>query len=300
MRPPLASVIIPTHNPRAEFLERTLTALRFQTLPIAQWELLLVDNASTPSLTADTHWHPQVDTVLESRLGLTTARLAGFAAAKGEVLVLVDDDNVLAPDYLAQALRLASIHPRLGTWSGNIRLDFQPGATPPPPAWRGFLAERDCTSPQISHDPNHHDSTPWGAGMCIRREVASAYVNQVRSDPRRLKLDLQGRQLTYGGDTDITFTGCDIGFEKGVFPELKLDHLIPPGRCTREYLRRAAEGHGYSEILHAWIRNGHLPLRRPAWREWLARLRLPAEERAVAAARARGIAKACRELAELR
>jgi glycosyltransferase involved in cell wall biosynthesis len=291
------SVLIPAHNPRAEFIGRVLAALRAQTLPLCQWELLLIDNASTPAVTVDLSWHPRARIVREPVLGLTAARLAGFSAAQGDWLVLVDDDNVLAPDYLGQILALTAAHPRLGSGSGCVRLEFQPGAIPPPPAWRGFLAERTCTTPQISRDPGHNGSTPWGAGMFIRREVAEAYAHHARNDPRRLQLDLQGGQLVYGGDTDIAFTGCDLGFDKGVFPQLQLDHLIPASRCTREYLIRAAEGHGYSEILHALLRDGHFPKQRTAWREWLARLRLPRVERIIAAARARGLARARRELA---
>ena len=44
------SVIICTHNPRENYLRRVLEALRAQTLPPAQWELLLIDNASAKSL----------------------------------------------------------------------------------------------------------------------------------------------------------------------------------------------------------------------------------------------------------
>lgn len=291
------SVLIPAHNPRPDFLGRVLAALRAQTLPVSRWELLVIDNASTPAITADLTWHPSARIIREPVLGLTAARLAGFAAAQGDWLVLVDDDNVLAPDYLAQILALAAAHPHLGSGSGCVRLEFQTDATPPPPAWRGFLAERACTAPQLSRDPGHNDSTPWGAGMFVRRAVAEAYAHRVRTDPRRLQLDLQGGQLIYGGDTDIAFTGCDLGYDKGVFPQLQLDHLIPASRCTREYLIRAAEGHGYSEILHAFLRDGHPPAQRPAWREALARLRLPREERIIAAARARGLAKARRTLA---
>ena len=286
------SVIIPAHNPRPEFLTRVLAALRAQTLPSTRWELLLIDNASSAPVAADLTWHPHARILREPILGLTAARLAGFSAAQGEWLVLVDDDNVLAPDYLEQILALTTAHPQLGSGSGCVRLEFQAGAVPPPPAWRGFLAERTCTAPHMSRDPGHNDSTPWGAGMFIRREVAEAYSHQVRNDPRRLQLDLQGGQLIYGGDTDIAFTGCDLGFDKGVFPQLQLDHLIPASRCSRDYLIRAAEGHGYSEILHALLRDGRLPPQRPAWHEWLARLRLPHEQRIIATARARGIARA--------
>ena len=44
------SVIICSHNPRVDFLLRTLDSLRQQTLSLQNWELLLVDNASSQSL----------------------------------------------------------------------------------------------------------------------------------------------------------------------------------------------------------------------------------------------------------
>ena len=44
------SVVICTHNQRKDYLQRTLEALKAQTLPPAQWELLLIDNASDEKL----------------------------------------------------------------------------------------------------------------------------------------------------------------------------------------------------------------------------------------------------------
>ena len=49
-----ASVIVCTHNPRLIYLRRVLEALRSQTLPLEQWELLLIDNASSELLTSTT------------------------------------------------------------------------------------------------------------------------------------------------------------------------------------------------------------------------------------------------------
>ena len=40
------SVIIPTHNPRRDYLERVLEALAGQTLAAEKWELVIVDNKS--------------------------------------------------------------------------------------------------------------------------------------------------------------------------------------------------------------------------------------------------------------
>ena len=121
------SVVIPTHNPRMEYLRRVVEALRVQTLPREQWELLLIDNASREKVEgrADIGWHGNARIVREEELGLTFARLRGFAEAKGELIVMVDDDNVLAPDYLETAVRIAKDHPMLGAFGGKCLPEFE-------------------------------------------------------------------------------------------------------------------------------------------------------------------------------
>jgi glycosyltransferase involved in cell wall biosynthesis len=42
------TVLLCSHNPRRDYLQRTLNSLRAQTPPEEEWELLLVDNASNP------------------------------------------------------------------------------------------------------------------------------------------------------------------------------------------------------------------------------------------------------------
>jgi glycosyltransferase involved in cell wall biosynthesis len=254
-------VVIPTHNPNPGSLARVLEGLRVQTLPVAEWDLVLVDNASNPAVAgrADLSWHPTGRIVREERLGLTAARIAVFTEASAETVVLVDDDNLLAPDYLEQAGQIAADFPFLGSWSGNVELVFEPGVEPPPTAWRPYLTERRCEQAVWSNDPSHHDSTPWGAGLCVRGGLARAYKRGSEADPDRLKLDLNGTQLIYGGDTDIAYHGCTLGMGKGVFPQLRVTHLIPARRCERAYLLRLIEGRAYSEVLHHWVLHKTLP-----------------------------------------
>src|SRR5262245_10819771 len=93
---PLASVITCARNSRRDYFQRMLDGLASQTLPVAQWEYLLIDNASATPLAEqfDLSWHPRIRTLTESKLGLTPARLHGIREARGELLVFVDDDNV--------------------------------------------------------------------------------------------------------------------------------------------------------------------------------------------------------------
>jgi glycosyltransferase involved in cell wall biosynthesis len=259
------TAVIPAHNPDPERLRRVLIGLCEQQFPSDAFEVILVDNASDRFPAAEFFQDcspPNFSIRQEPRLGLTSARLAGFAGANGDVVVLVDDDNVLDRDYFAEVLRISNEFPYIASWSGNVELVFEEGANPPPEIWRPYLTERKCTMAIWSNDPAHNGSTPWGAGLCVRRELAIAYRESCASEPARLKLDLAGKQLTYGGDTDIAFYGCRIGYGKGVFPKLKVRHLIPARRCEEDYLLKAVEGHAYSEWLHHWVLNGVIPSER--------------------------------------
>jgi len=314
------SVIIPTHNPRLDYLERVIQGLKAQTLERERWELVVVDNKSEEPLrlfeggkvgrwgsvagggslvAGETGGQKTEDggrvagggslvaggdpssishlpsplnarVVREEKLGLTNARLRGFAETTGEIVVLVDDDNVLAPNYLEEVVRIGKEHPQLGTWSGAIELVLEPGSPEPAEKLRHLLCERRVERAVWSNDRSHFAATPWGAGECIRRKVVEAYAAKVAREPRRRQLDLQGKDLVYGGDTDIAYTGCELGYAMGVFPELKLKHLTPPTRCTEEYLHKTFEARAYSEVLHGWIETGKIPKQRTDVRGRLA------------------------------
>ena len=143
------TVIIPTHNPDRARLRRTLRGLQAQTLSGSRWETVLVDNASSPAVTpADYAGEAPSNLRLasEPQLGLTAARRRGFADAKGAFAVLVDDDNVLAPDYLERVIALFTANPRIGLIGGKSMPEFDAE----PPEWSreffGLLALLVCPS----------------------------------------------------------------------------------------------------------------------------------------------------------
>ena len=243
-----ASVIVCTHNPRADFLTQVLEALQAQTLPPSLWELVVVDNASaaplSPSLSLS--WHPHQRVVREEILGLTHARLRGIAESTGEVLVFVDDDNVLRANYLEQALTIAKNYPRIGSWGGAVHPQFEQ----PPPEWTRryweMLAIKEVTEDRIG-------TSPIGAGLCVRRSVALHYCRQLMDTPLRLALDRVGGSLVSAGDRDLARCATSIDLETGVFAALELTHLIPAHRLTEEYLLRMVEAMEFSNQLFAWL-----------------------------------------------
>jgi len=287
------SVVIPIYNPPPEHLAPTLAALRAQTCAPANWELVLVDNRSPTPVGDDlVTWHPNARIIREEVPGLVAARHAGILNTTGEVIVFVDQDNVLAPDFLDTALRIAQDFPWLGTWGGLITPRFEKPELAPPKSLYSLLTLRSADRDLWSNDPNHHESTPWGAGLCVRRSVAIAYSAALRADPRKGSLDLCGDKRLAGGDTDICYTGCHQGFGKGVFTNLRLEHLIPSDRCSPAYLCKTAHDRGYSDILHHHLLTGRLPVLPGRLGETLRRLwhgrRLTPVERKVQAAQAAG------------
>lgn len=248
------SVIICSHNPREDYLRRTLDAMKRQTLSMDQWEFLLIDNASNEPLAGkwDLLWHPHARHVREDEIGLTPARLRGIREAKGGLLVFVDDDNVLDQDYLERSLLIAERMPILGCFGpGRLEPEFEEVPRNELQHYTPMLALRTIGETRWSNDPE--DSwVPWGAGLVVRRCVAERYAAVVEVSPIRRSLGRQGEQLLSGEDDEVSWVACSMGMGRGLFPELKVTHLIDKRRVQRDYLLRLAEGHAYSRVLLHW------------------------------------------------
>ena len=104
-----------------------LSALSRQSYPQDNWELIVVDNASQVDVATrfPLDWHPAGRHVGEHELGLIHARLRGISESKGDLIVFVDDDNVLAPNFLFEAGKIGAEYPFLGVWGGSIRAEFE-------------------------------------------------------------------------------------------------------------------------------------------------------------------------------
>ncbi len=251
------SVVIPTYNPDPGRLQRTLLGLRAQTLPHSDWEVVLVNNASTVFPRGDffASCAPENFVLVDEReLGLTSARRRGLFTARGDLAVLVDDDNVLAPDYLSEVAALFSTYPQMGAFGGKSRPEF----VAEPPTWiREFfplLALRDIgDAPLIASSLRPGNSprneyprcAPIGAGMALRRAAWEAWL---RSPSTHALSDRRGTALTSSGDNEIVLHVLKAGWSVAYFPSLVLTHLIPPGRLDAGYLARLNRG-----IQQSWM-----------------------------------------------
>jgi glycosyltransferase involved in cell wall biosynthesis len=256
------SVIICTHNPRPEYLRRVLDALAAQTLNKDEWELLLIDNANKVPLEESwgLSWHPRARHCREDELGLTPARLRGIRETCSDILVYVDDDNVLAPDFLQSARTLLLEHSHLGAiGAGIIKMEF--AAQPPPELvpYLGYITSRRVSRDLWSTNTDDLTCVPWGAGLCVRRQVADSYQQLVESFNVTEIVDRRGDQLFGDGDTAFSWASASAGLGFGVFPALHLTHLISANRLTQKYFLRLAHDSQFSAGVLNYLRTGVLP-----------------------------------------
>lgn len=263
------SVIVCTHNPRREYLQRTLNALQNQTLDTSEWEFLLVDNASESQLCSEwgIDWHPKGRHIREEELGLTAARIRGIKEAQGRLIVFVDDDNVLDSGYLSNAVGIADSCPHVGVFgSGFIFPEYE---NLPPPHLQDrshLLALRESQQMKWSNNLSDAETIPWGAGLCVRSNIADAYVHLVRRLNVTSALGLRGNKLFYGEDDLFSWVAVAHGMAFGIFPSLKIRHLISAGRLTGEYFLRLIYGHSYSHVVLNYMLTGEAPKRESDFR----------------------------------
>jgi GT2 family glycosyltransferase len=145
----LASICIVTANRRAAALEAVASALAQREVPC---EVIVVDNASADGTAeAIVGRFPAVRVVRAPRdLGCPGGRNLAMLEARGEWLVHLDDDGVLAADAVARAVSCAEAYPDAGAVMfrieefGRVRLVAPAGSLLPAFSGGAVLLRRDA------------------------------------------------------------------------------------------------------------------------------------------------------------
>jgi glucosyl-dolichyl phosphate glucuronosyltransferase len=264
----LLSVIIPTRN-RAALLSRLLDSLMNQVRGRFEWEILIVDNASTDQTPQVARQYQKSSPIpirylQEPRLGLVYGRHCGIAESNGEILGFLDDDMHLAPTWVLGHEHIAFGHSEAVV--GRILPDIEG----PIPLWlQKYL--RGGTLPYLG-------LLDLGT---VKKIVRPTYVFGGNCFlPKPLIYSLGGFHpdgvpkgaSRYRGDGE---TGLMIKFENSGFrslydPRATAYHIIGADRLTIEYFCARAFNQGISDS-YTHIRND-LSIR--YWRSSLTRVRL--------------------------
>lgn len=109
------SILLPFHN-AATTIDVAVASIAAQTYP--DWELLLIDNASTDGSSAIAHHWAERDQRIrvlhEPRIGIAHALNTGLARAQGTYIARMDADDISHPERLSEQVAYLDAHPRIG------------------------------------------------------------------------------------------------------------------------------------------------------------------------------------------
>jgi glycosyltransferase involved in cell wall biosynthesis len=230
----MISVIIATRD-RASLLALTLDALAEQQYA-GTFEVLVADNGSTDTTRAVVEAaaaRTPVSYLREDRPGKSYALNTAVATARGDLILLTDDDVLPSPGWLA-AFRRAFDETGAGFAAGRILPLWE--APPPPwmsPSLHGVLAIPDGGERRLSLGPglNTH-IMPIGANMAVRRTL----VDRVGGWNTSLG-KLQGTLRT-GEDHEFAVRLIEAGAAGVYEPAAVVRHRVPAERLRRDYFQR--------------------------------------------------------------
>ena len=229
---PLATVTICTRN-RAESLARTLASVTLAAEHVsAPWELVVVDNGSsdhTPEVIDRFVDKLPLRRVVQDIPGLSNARNAGVATARGSFIIWTDDDVLVDAHWLASYLAAFARSPEAGIFGGRA----VPRYEPPRQDWfirmeahmEGLLAIRDR--------PEWTDITldrlPFGLNYAVRTDLQRRF-------PYDPALGVAPGRRVGGEETDMIRRALAAGATGRWVWDATVYHLIAPERQTLEYI----------------------------------------------------------------
>ena len=165
------SVIICTYN-RADFLKQVLESLQSQTLPQSEFEIILIDDGSSDN-TGETVRSFQAFLPLkyfyQGNAGLASAKNHGIFAARGRIVLFLDDDDIAAPTLLEEHVKAHHEYP-LDNYAVLHYTGWAPGLTVTP--LMHFVTEVGCFLfyyPHIKHGDVLDYTFFWGGRSSCKR-----------------------------------------------------------------------------------------------------------------------------------
>ncbi len=260
----MLSICICTHNPKPDLFARVLGSIAAQS--VTAFDVLVVDNASAAPLTEDM-LEPlrargiAARVVREETPGLVHARLCAIdATVASDWMLCVDDDNALAPDYVAEGLAFIEAHPNVAAFGGKLLL---PDAVKPPFGVKPFLpylAIRDVGDETLMGvSANWEIWEPPAAGAFIARPVLDDFAAFVRTHSAATSLGRAPGSSASCEDSLLMHSAFRLGRATAYNPCLRLEHHVDPKRFDFASLLKLMEGYGRSHVVLDQLVRGPVP-----------------------------------------
>ncbi len=245
------SLIIATYN-RSQWVVETLRSVVEQSADQNRWECIVVNNNSTDDTISrveefiSSHSNFDIRLVTESKQGLSHARNCGIANSRGEILAIIDDDELINRDFISAYIEFFDSHPDVASAGGKIIAQYRTAR----PAWMSKYTERPIANPiDLGEQPQEFPKgvIPGGGNMAIMRWAIDSYGV---FDPT---LGRCGERLIGGEESDL-FERLRAGGESCWYiPQAVMYHLIPDEKLNHKYMDALSYNIGVSQRLRAGI-----------------------------------------------
>lgn len=247
-------MVISTRN-NAVRLDQTLGGLGRLRLPEAtSLEIIVVDNGSSDD-TATTlgAWERRLPLrwLRVEQPGVATAKNAGVAAARGDLLLCTDDDVDVPQHWLAAYAAAYRLHGDRCFYGGPIVPRYE--GPEPDPALRQF------TPVSVRGMDLGRESRPLRGGEYFIGPNWACPASRFRQaggyDPR-LGYNATGGPSGGGEETDLMARLRASGVHAWYIPEATLEHWVPVAKASPAHIYRCHEAFA---TVSAWLEPGRIP-----------------------------------------
>jgi GT2 family glycosyltransferase len=237
------SVIVPTFN-RSASLQRLLESMDLLELPNAvRVEVVIVDNSSTDNTEELLRQKEGQEkrfsfkVLKEDRKGKSSALNRGIASAQGQILIVVDDDVVVHPEWMIKHWECHR----------DVEFDVIQGRVLPGVDDQGNPADgnraREYNIPIVDYGKETCAIRGFtGTNVSFKREI---FDKVGLFDPR-----LGPGAAGFSEDSEFSLRLRKSGFKIGYVPDAIVYHELNPGRYGREYNRMVEYRKGVSRSIY--------------------------------------------------
>lgn len=240
----IISAVICTYN-RAQYLRRAIKSLVRQTAPKTEYEIIVIDNASTDetkNVVLKEFCNVQnLRYVHEPILGISQSRNSGCGNARGAYISYLDDDAIASRDWIERITTiLKASKSNLGCLCGRILPIWES----PRPSWLSQDIEYFLGLSNVSDQPSFVQVAP---------SCNSTYLRELLKEIGGYDTSIsgRGRSLVRGyGEDDLLFAKIIKKGHKCLYdPRVVVSHHIPKTRLTKKYFICWAFGSGVAQTL---------------------------------------------------
>jgi glycosyltransferase involved in cell wall biosynthesis len=238
-------MIICTYN-RAGYLRDTLQSLLQTNASPNQFEILIIDNNSTdktPNVAQNTaNQFPdfRLKYIKETKQGLSHARNCGIRKASAPVLLFLDDDITVHPDFISLWVSFFENYPEASGGGGKIRVQFDD----PRPDWMSYyllplLGHHDLGNSIKKYPAGKY---PFGGNMAFHRKIFDKYggfnANLGRKASKLIASEEKEFYRRLSDSENIYY-----------LPNAFIYHRVNKQRLTKKFIKKQAVGLGQSIAL---------------------------------------------------